>query len=169
MLDVNHCISKTMVSKPFDVFAVEQLRGFRKKGNGRRFNSKLGSWSFAQLRCFLEYKAEQAGKTVVSVSPRYTSQTCSRCGCTDGANREGPWFRCGQCGFQLDADLNASRNIGMRGMSEYLRLFVNEPNVASDEPMSTDMVDDSSKPTLFRGGVDIEDIHLLKRTLWRIS
>jgi IS605 OrfB family transposase len=147
VLDVNHCISKTIVSQPFTVFALEQLRDLKKRKNGRRFNSKLGSWSFAQFQRFLQYKAEQVGKTVVSVNPRHTSQTCSRCGYYGKANRKGVWFKCGRCGFQLDADLNASRNIGVLGKSEYLRLFVNEPNVASDESMPTGVVDDSYKPT----------------------
>ncbi len=152
VLDVNHCISKTIVSKPFPVFALEQLRDLRKRRNGRRFNSKLGSWSFAQFQRFLQYKAEQVGKTVVSVNPRHTSQTCSRCGYTGKANRKGAWFKCGRCGFQLDADLNASRNIGVLGKSEYLRLCVNEPNVASDESMPMGVVDDSYKPmTLVMG------------------
>ena len=152
VLDVNHCISKTIVSKPFHIFVVEQLRDFKKKRNGKKFNSKLGSWFFAQLQRFLEYKAEQANKTVISVNPWYTSQTCSRCGYTLRANRKGPWFTCGQCGFQLDADLNASRNIGIHGMSEYLRLFVNEPNVASGEALPTSIVNDSCKPIPFRSG-----------------
>jgi len=152
VLDVNHRISKAIVSKPFTVFALEQLRNLKKKKNGKRLNSKLGSWSFAQLQRFLQYKAEQIGKTVVTINPRRTSQRCSRCGYTNKANRKGAWFKCEQCGFQLDADLNASRNIGALGMSEHLRLFVNEPNVASDEPMPTGVVDDGYKPTLFRGG-----------------
>lgn len=145
VLNMNHCISKAIVSKPFTAFAMERLFGLKKKGNGKRFNAKLGSWSFFQLQTFLRYKAEQTGKTVISVNPRHTSQTCSRCGYTDRSNRKGGWFKCGQCGFQLDADLNASRNIGVLGKSEYLRLCVNQPIVASDESVPTGMMDGSCK------------------------
>ena len=60
--------------------------------------------------------------------------------------RLGLGFRCGNCGFSLNADLNASRNIGVLGMSEYLRLFVNEPNAASNETVPTGKVDGSYKP-----------------------
>lgn len=152
VLNVNHILSKTIVSKPFDVFAVERLRDMKQKRKGKRFNSKLGSWSFAQLTPFLRYKADQVGKMVVAVNPQRTSQTCSRCGYTSRANRKGAWFKCGQCGFQLDADLNASRNIGMLGKSEYLRLPVNQPIVAPDETVPKGKADGSYKPTLFRGG-----------------
>ena len=133
VLNVNHRISKEIVSKPFPIFAVEQPRDLKQRRNGKRFNAKLGSWSFAQLQIFLRYKAEQVRKVVVTVNPRHTSQRCSRCGYTNRANRNGAWFRCGNCGFQLDADLNASRNIGILGKSLYLRLCVNQPIVASDE------------------------------------
>ena len=61
-------------------------------------------------------------------------------------------FRCKECGFTLHADLNASRNIGVLGKAEYLRLCanvngnVNQPIVAPDEPMPTGVVDGSYKP-----------------------
>jgi len=146
VLNVNHVVSKAIVSKPFNVFAVERLRNMKRKRNGKRLNLKLGSWSFARFQTFLQYKAEQIGKMVVTVNPRHTSQACSRCGYTSKANRKGAWFKCGQCGFQLDADLNASRNIGIIGKSEHLRLCVNQPIVASGEPTSTGVVDGSYKP-----------------------
>ena len=134
VLDVNHRISKEIVDKEFDVFALERLRVKRRKENGKRFNKLLGSWSPTELRRFIAYKAEAAGKIVVEINPRYTSQCCSR------------------CGFELNADLNASRNIGVLGRSEYLRLFVNEPIVASDEATLAGAADGSYKPPKFLGG-----------------
>ena len=80
------------------------------------------------------------------MNPKYTSQRCSKCGFVHKGNRSGLGFRCGNCGFCLNADLNASRNIGVLGKSEYLRFFVNEPNVASGEALSTDVADGSYKP-----------------------
>ena len=144
--DANHCVSKEIVSKPFDVFALEELGISKKKRNGKRFNRKLGGWSFAGLQLFIQYKAEAKSKCTVLVNPRYTSQRCSECGFVHGQNRSGLGFRCGNCGFCLNADLNASRNIGVLGKSEYLRLFVNEPNVASGEASPTGIVDGSYKP-----------------------
>jgi hypothetical protein len=41
VLNTNHCISKDIVGKPFDVFALEKLEITKKKRNGKRFNRKL--------------------------------------------------------------------------------------------------------------------------------
>ncbi|MGC8693875.1 MAG: zinc ribbon domain-containing protein, partial [Thermoplasmata archaeon] len=38
-------------------------------------------------------------------------------------NRHGSVFKCKNCGYELNADLNASRNIEVLGTSEYIRLL----------------------------------------------
>ena len=46
------------------------------------------------------------------VCKSYTSQTCSRCGHVDKENRQTQeTFVCTKCGFELNADHNASINI----------------------------------------------------------
>ena len=129
-LDVNHVLAKEIVQKPYDVFAVEALRIGRRKIHGRRFNRMLGGWSYGQLLTMLTYKSENIGKRIVQVNPRHTSQRCSKCGYIDKQNRKGLKFKCKQCGFELNADLNAARNIGEIGKSELVRLSVNQPIVA---------------------------------------
>ena len=47
------------------------------------------------------------------------------------AIEEEEMFRCVECGFSLDANLNASRNIAHLGMSGTNRPSVSGPNVAS--------------------------------------
>lgn len=129
-LDVNHVIAKKLVQKPYDVFAVETLKIDCRKKNGKRFNKMLGGWSYGQLLTLLKYKAENVGKRLIQVNPKHTSQRCSKCGNIDQNNRKGLQFKCKQCGFELNADLNAARNIGQLGMSELIRLSVNQPIVA---------------------------------------
>ncbi|PYB67453.1 hypothetical protein DMB44_09140, partial [Thermoplasma sp. Kam2015] len=121
--DVNHVISKEIVSLPYDAFALEALNpaGMKHNGHGREFRRMLGSWSPAELQKFIGYKAEDAGKMVVYVNPKYTSQKCSKCGYVNKNNRHGSVFKCLNCGFELHADLNASRNIEVPGTSEYFR------------------------------------------------
>ena len=149
VLDTNHVISKQIVNLPFDLLALEDLEsaGMRTKRNGRRFNHKLGSWSPYQLEQFIKYKAEDMGKAVVCVNPKYTSQKCYRCGFIDRNNRNGSIFHCKNCGFELHADLNASRNIEVLGKSGYFRLLSTSQSLRSDESMPTGMREDSSKPT----------------------
>jgi IS605 OrfB family transposase len=124
--DVNHQIANWIVSKPYDVIALEDLTNIR---TGKK-NKKLGKWSFAELRSMVEYKAVAIGKKVTAIDPRYTSRTCSRCGYQKKENRNGRTFKCKSCGFQIDADLNASRIIATFSRSDSSRPHVNRPIVA---------------------------------------
>jgi IS605 OrfB family transposase len=147
VLDTNHTISKQIVNLPHDVFALEDLNASSmRNGNGRRFNNKLGSWSPFQLQRFMEYKAEDLNKTVVYIDPRFTSQTCSRCGYRDRNNRHGSVFHCKRCNLEIHADLNASRNIEVLGKSEYFRLLSTSQSLRFSETVPTGMAEDSSKP-----------------------
>ncbi len=121
--DINHCISKSIVSTAQGTsrgIALENLKGIRgrirAKGTvSKRHKRVLHSWSFAQLRSFIAYKARVAGVLVVLVDPAYTSQTCSRCGHCERANRKSQAkFLCRSCGFSAHADLNAAVNIRSR-------------------------------------------------------
>ena len=127
----NQLLANEIVAKPFNVIALEDLRGIRaQKHLGRKFNRKLSNWSYGELVEILNYKAEALGKRVVFVDPKYTSQKCSRCGFTKRSNRKLSEFKCGDCSLALHADLNASRNIALAGRSGLGRFCVNEPIVA---------------------------------------
>jgi transposase len=83
------------------------------------------SWSFAQLRSFITYKAAVKGIPVALVSAANTSRGCSACGYIDKANRKNQSdFVCLKCGFELNADYNAAINISNRAA-------VNQPIVWS--------------------------------------
>jgi putative transposase len=114
--DCDHVLSKRIVTavEPGAVIVVENLTHIRRRVKARRGEAKrrLHSWSFAQLKGFLEYKAEARGGRVVGVDPRHTSQRCSVCGHTHRGNRRTQAdFRCRECGHRVNADLNAARNI----------------------------------------------------------
>jgi transposase len=87
----------------------------RTKQKGRQSRRRLHSWSFAQMRAFLTYKAEAKGCQVVGVDPRHTSQMCSRCGHVHRGNRKSQSvFLCKECGYELNADLNGAKNIAAK-------------------------------------------------------
>jgi putative transposase len=129
--DVNHCVSKWIVSQPYNAIALEKLSIKRQKKLGRKLNQCLDRWSFGQLQYFIEYKAESLGKLIIKIDPRYTSQKCSRCENIHNRNRKRHEYKCRKCGIRLHSDLNASRNISNLGKAEVGRLFVNQPNVTS--------------------------------------
>ncbi|MGC8692273.1 MAG: zinc ribbon domain-containing protein [Thermoplasmata archaeon] len=56
---------------------------------------------------------------VLYVNPKHTSRRCLRCGYVNKNNRHGSAFRCKNCVFELNADLNASRNIEVFFIYEY--------------------------------------------------
>ena len=79
-------------------------------------NTADSSWStFIQM---LSYKAEGAGRVLVKVDPKNTTQNCSRCG-----NRvyKQVWIRthnCPACGLVMDRDHNAAINILNKALKE---------------------------------------------------
>ena len=125
--DVNHCVSKKIVTKAKDTgraIALEDLSGLRSRVTVRRRQRvTLNSWAFFQLRQFVQYKAQRAGIPVIMVDPRNTSRTCPACGCVDKRNRKSQsTFACVSCGHSGHADTIAAENIR--------RAAVNQPNAA---------------------------------------
>jgi IS605 OrfB family transposase len=117
---VNHNLSKRIVAeaqRTKRAIALEDLHGIRSRVRARKpQRATLHSWSFFQLRSFLEYKAKLAGVRVVFVDPRNTSRTCPSCGHCAKENRPNQaTFQCQSCGFAGLADLIAALNIRVRG------------------------------------------------------
>ena len=71
----------------------------------------LSNWNLGLWHRAIEQKCEANCVCLHYVNPKYTSQTCSRCGNVDKGNRDGVLFRCTSCGYEANADLNASINI----------------------------------------------------------
>ncbi len=74
--------------------------------------------SWGKLIRFTQSKAERAGKCVVFVDPRNTSQRCSGCGAIVPKDLSERVHDCPSCGLSIDRDLNAAMNIltlGLRG------------------------------------------------------
>ena len=120
--DLNHRISKAIVRKATDTgrgIAVEDLKGIRDRTTVQRSQRRAHhSWTFAQLRADLSYKAALAGVPLVAVDPRNTSRTCPEpgCGCIDKRNRPTrDTFKCISCGHAGPSDTTAARNISALG------------------------------------------------------
>lgn len=116
--DMLHCVSKQIVAglRPGDVLAMEDLDGIRDSRLRKKSRTMLNAWAFGRLQFMLRYKAEAKGCLVVEVDPKHTSQRCSKCGHVEKGNRKHQsLFECKKCHFTLNADLNGSRNIALRG------------------------------------------------------
>jgi len=125
MTDVNHQLSKALVSEygSDTLFVIEDLTGIR--GATERVFQKNRyysvSWAFFQLRRMLECKAALAGSKVIAVDPRYTSQTCPKCGHKEKSNRNKKMhaFTCKSCGYQSNDDRIGAMNLQRIG-SQYI-------------------------------------------------
>jgi putative transposase len=73
-------------------------------------NKSIGDagWSMFTQMCVA--KAENAGRRVIFVDPKYTSQICSSCGQVRKKTLAERWHSCA-CGTELDRDHNAAINI----------------------------------------------------------
>jgi putative transposase len=113
----------TDIARRFDVIRVEDLkiesmtrsargtaeapgRNVRQKA---ALNRKIRASGWGALVRHLEHKAP--GR-VEKVHPAYTSQRCSACGHVDRESRKSQaLFRCTACGYAVNADVNAAKNI----------------------------------------------------------
>ena len=91
--------------------AFEDLEQIRERiSDGKKFQQ----WAFRELQKQVAYKAEEHGIVVETVEPSYTSQQCSRCGCTLEENRDGQRFACLNCSYSVNADYNAAKNVARK-------------------------------------------------------
>lgn len=133
--DTAHRLSRRIVDfareqgAPLLVF--EHLGNFRpERGKySRRANVKRSYWLRGKIFHFSRYKAWNLGIVTCRVNPRNTSRQCARCGVDvarygPGEPREGyrsgaPLVWCSTCLQEVNADYNASRNIGQRLVARY--------------------------------------------------
>jgi IS605 OrfB family transposase len=95
---------------------IEDLNKVKYKSKfGNKINDKVSRWVYRKLIDKIKMMCEVKGITLVNVSPAYTSQTCSLCGSVHKDNRHGDLFKCTECGYEIDADYNASINIRNKG------------------------------------------------------
>ena len=76
------------------------------------------TWSHFRFKEFLKHKAKELGSKVIEVSEAYTSKTCGQCGALNNIGSKTALI-C-SCGLNIDRDLNGSRNILLRFLTEAL-------------------------------------------------
>jgi len=118
-----HNISRQIVNEAInhnaEVIAFEKLIGIKERAKQWRKEerAKVNLWTFSKLQQFVQYKALEAGIDTIFVEAKYTSQRCSKCGHIEISNRNGLSFICKHCGYSLNADYNASKNIAIKALS----------------------------------------------------
>lgn len=106
-------IAKSLVAK-YDTIFVENLnvKGLASGILAKSVND--AAWGIHLY--WLHVKAEEAGREVVKVDPRGTSQECSGCGETVAKDLSVRIHNCPHCGLVIDRDINAAINVKTRGL-----------------------------------------------------
>lgn len=120
---INHQYSNFVVDfacrNKCGVIQMENLSGISNE------NSFLRNWTYYDLQQKIEYKAKAKLIDVVKINPKFTSQRCSKCGYIDKENRESQSaFICKNCGFEANADYNASQNIATKGIDKIIEDYL---------------------------------------------
>lgn len=79
-------------------------------GYKNKTSRMMSHWTNTAIRDKIETMCEESGVRLTLQSSTYRSQRCSSCGVVRKANRKGKTYKCKHCGFECDADLNASLN-----------------------------------------------------------
>lgn len=110
---VVHNASRSVVDMAVEhdaTIAMENLTGYRESAK-----DPIHDWPFAMFQEQVAYKATGEGVPVVTVDAAGTSNTCRKCGHSDPLSRQGAEFECVECGYKVNADVNAAMNIAQRG------------------------------------------------------
>ena len=130
-----HLIANEILKTNADTIVLENLKGIKKKKNKYQNKRSIGQVPMYELRRIITYKAENQGKTVLLVSPRFTSQRDSVTGKVEGERRGCRFYSTN--GLIYDADINAAINIAklsklpvsQTSNLTYGQVSVNRPNV----------------------------------------
>ncbi len=117
---VNHKYSRAIVDYAVKngcgTIQMEKLTGIT--ADKSRF---LKNWTYYDLQQKIENKANEVGIHVVYIDPKYTSKRCSKCGHICKENRpDQATFICKSCGFEENADYNASQNIAIKDIDKII-------------------------------------------------
>ena len=101
--------------KENDVICIEDLKFWKTKY--KNLNKSILDVSWFNFFNKLDYKAVEAGKIIVKVNPRNTSQMCSNCGTIVKKSLSVRIHNCPICKLTIDRDVNSAINILRLGTS----------------------------------------------------
>ena len=108
------------IVKNHDIIGMEDLsvRALRKKAKTHTMANGYNDASLGTLVRRIKDKASSAGRIVILVDPKDTSQLCSQCGSIVKKDLGVRVHSCPFCGFTADRDVNAAKNILRRALAK---------------------------------------------------
>lgn len=127
--DFQHKLARDLVQR-FGLLAIEDLN--IKGLAGGMLAKSVHDAGWAGFFDKLAYKAESAGRRLVSVDPRGTSQRCSGCGTEVRKELKDRWHECRSCGLSVSRDLNSAIEILRLGRSLAGETWAVPPSVPAE-------------------------------------
>jgi putative transposase len=126
--DFLHKLSRSYVNN-YDNICVEDLdvKDLKEKGHNTGMHRSIHDASWSRFIFMLSYKAQSAGRKLIKIDPRNTTQRCSNCGSIVKKELSDRVHVCPYCGFIADRDYNSSRNILIAGMEQPVAPIESKP------------------------------------------
>ena len=114
--DFAHKLSANYV-KNYAIIVVERLN-IQGMARNHHLSRSIYDAAWAQFVSYLSYKAESAGRRLIKVDPKDTTQDCSVCGLKNTVHLDLSVriFKCPNCKIELDRDYNSSRDVLIKGL-----------------------------------------------------
>ena len=116
--DYQHKVSRELSDK-YKIICLETLK-VKNMVKNRRLSKALSDVSWSSFIEKLSYKVAENQGCLIKIDTYYpSSKTCSNCGCIkEELKLSERTYRCNECGFSIDRDLNASLNILNVGLKQ---------------------------------------------------
>ena len=116
--DYQHKVSRELVNK-YNIICLETLK-VKNMVKNKRLSKAIQDVSWSSFVSKLEYKVAENQGYLVKIDRFYpSSKTCSNCGCVkESLKLSERTYKCDECGFTIDRDLNASINILNVGLKQ---------------------------------------------------
>lgn len=113
--DIERIISNMCKEHPNSHFVMENLIGKFKCAVNDPYSDIIEVLNIQRVKDMVKHIAEKHNILVSFIQPEFTSQTCSKCGHIEKTSRKNQeTFICKECGYEINADLNAAVNIKVR-------------------------------------------------------
>ncbi len=104
--DFLHKVSRYYVNE-YGTICVEDLdvKGLKEKGYNKGMHRNIHDAAWARFVIMIDYKAESAGRRLIKVEAKGTTQRCSRCGADVPKGLKDRVHNCPHCGLVVDRGL----------------------------------------------------------------
>lgn len=116
-----HWKSINQLLNKYDMICLGDIKSHNivKGKSNKTLNRNINDIKFFQFKQRFAYKARTQGKLLLMTNEAYTTKTCCKCGQMNDP-KSSEIYHCSNCNVKRGRDINASKNILMRGIMSFL-------------------------------------------------